>query len=114
MHHDVGGPYHDVDAVLRSHDADIGGEKPPAPAQLGGGGATSQPLGIRAGADDRDVSGRLATSCRGDAPVGLVGRDHVVGGPVSPALEGSQDLVGQLRAIGETGLVKLGTQVVMV
>ena len=45
MHHDVGGPHHDVDAVLRSHDADVGGEEPPAPAQLrvGRGRAAAAP-----------------------------------------------------------------------
>ena len=33
---------------------------------------------------------------------------------VSPALQGPQQLVGQLRAVRETGLVQLGTQVVVV
>ena len=35
VHHDVGGPHHDVDAVLRPHDADVGGQEPAAAAQLG-------------------------------------------------------------------------------
>ena len=37
VHHDVGGPHHDVDAVLRAHDADVGDEVPAAAAQLGVG-----------------------------------------------------------------------------
>ena len=34
--HDVGGPDHDVDPVLRAHDADVGHEEPAPPAQLRG------------------------------------------------------------------------------
>ena len=58
--------------------------------------------------------GRLAAPRHGDVPVGVVGGDHVVRGPVRPALQGPQHPVGQLRAVGETGLVELGTQVMMV
>ena len=32
VHHDVGGPHHDVHAVLRAHDADVRGQVPAAPA----------------------------------------------------------------------------------
>ena len=35
MHHDVGGAHHDVDAVLRAHDADVRGEELPAAPQFG-------------------------------------------------------------------------------
>ena len=59
VHHDVGGPHDDVDAVLRAHDADVGGEELAAPALLRVGLAALQPLRVRAGADDRDVAGAL-------------------------------------------------------
>src|SRR5262249_14137233 len=37
VHHDAGGPDHDIDTVLRSHDADVGGEETATAAQLGAG-----------------------------------------------------------------------------
>ena len=35
VHHDVGGAHHDVDAVLRAHHADVGGQEPAPAAQFG-------------------------------------------------------------------------------
>ena len=114
VHDDVGGPHHDVDAVLRAHDADVGGQEPAAPAQVGVRLAAPQPLGVGSGADDGDVRGALAAPGDGDVPVGVVGGDHVVRGPVGPALQRPQAPVGQRRAVREAGLVQLGAQVVVV
>ena len=62
VHDDVGGPHSDVDAVLRAHDADVGGQEPAAPAQVGVRLAAPQPLRIRSGPDDRDVRGLACRS----------------------------------------------------
>ena len=114
VHDHVGSPDDVVHAVLRPHDADVGGEEPAPPAQLGVGRAASQPLRIGPGAHDGDVLGNLPLRVSARMPVGVVGRDHMVRGPVRPALQGAQHPVGQPRAAREARLVKLGTQVVVV
>ena len=114
MDHDADGAHNNVDAVLRPHDTDVGGQEPAAAAQLRARLATPQPLRVRAAADHRYLAGRLAVPCYGDVPVGLVGRNHMVRGPVCPALHGPQQLVRQPRAVGETGLVELRAEVVMI
>ena len=50
--HDVGGPHHDVDSVLRAHDADVGGQEPCGPGAAPGSARRA------AGARDRGRSGR--------------------------------------------------------
>src|SRR5262249_9323917 len=112
--HDIGRPDHDVYPVLRAHDADVGGEKPAAPPQLRERLAATQPLHVWPGTDDCDVPGPLTASRYGDLPVGIIGRDHMVGGPVSRALKRSQSLVGQFRAVGETRLVEFRTKIMMI
>ena len=114
VHHDVGGAHHDVDAVLRSHHADVRGQEPVPAAQLGVGRAALELVRVRAGADDGDVARGLAAAADGDVPVGIVGGDHVIRGPVRPALQRPQPPVGQLRALREPGFVELGAQVMVV
>jgi hypothetical protein len=113
-HHDVRRPHHDVDAVLRAHDADVRGEEPAPAAKRGLGRDTPQALRVRAGADDRDVVGGLAASPYGDVAIGAVRGDHVIRGPVSRALQSQQPLVRQLRAMGPSGLVEFRAQIVVV
>ena len=112
--HDARGPHHDVDSVLRAHDTDVRGEETAAPAQLGTGLAAPQMLWIRARADHRDISGRLTAARNGDVPVGVVGGDHMVRGPVRPALQRPQAPVRQPGAARETRLEELRGQVMMI
>ena len=114
VHHDVSGPDHDVDPVLRSHDADVGGEEL-SPATLGRvGRAALAGVRVRAGADDGDVGRRLPLRPDRDVAVGVVGGDHVVRGPVRPALQRAQPQVRQLRPVGKPGLEQFRAQVVVV
>ena len=112
--HDVGRPDHDVHAVLRAHDTDVGDEEPAAAAQVRVGLTGLQPPQVRPGTDDRDLVGPLAAARHRDLPVRVVRGDDVIRGPVRPALEGQQPPVRQLRAAGETRLEELGAEVVMV
>ena len=114
MDHDVRGPHHDVDSVLRAHDTDVRREETAAPAQLGTGLAAPQMLWIRAGADHRDVSRGLAAAGDGDVPVGVVGGDHLVRGTVRPALQRPQSPVREPGAARETRLEELGGQVMVI
>ena len=63
----VRGPQHDVDAVLRPHDADVSGQVAAGPgAARDRSGAAPQPLGVRAGPDHGHVGGPLAAALEGD------------------------------------------------
>src|SRR5215472_16345339 len=101
-HEDVGGPYDDINAVLGSHDADVRGEEPPAPAKFWACLPTLQSLRVRSSAHDRDVRRQLAPSHHGDAPVRIVGGDHVVRSSECPSLQCQEHPVGQARASRET------------
>ena len=78
------------------------------------GSAALELLRVGAGADDGDVSRGLAAPGYGDLPVGIVGGDHVIRGPVRPALQRPQSAVGQPGAFREPGFVELGAQIVVV
>src|SRR5205807_1762517 len=80
--HDAGGPHHDVHAILRSHDPDVGGQVPAAALLPGVRGAAPQPLRVGAGAHHGDVAGGLAAALDRDLAVGVVGGDHVLRGAV--------------------------------
>ena len=112
--HDVGGAEREVDAVLRAHDAEVGHQVAATAAQIGYRLAPAQPLGVRPGAHDADVLGRLPAAGRGDGGVRLVGRGDPVGGPEGLALEEQQALVGGALAALEAGEVELRAQVVVV
>ena len=99
----LGRSHHDVDAVLRAHHADVGGQVTAAAAQLGLRRAALQPVRVGAGPDDGDVSGRLAAAGDRDLPVGVVRGDHVVRGAVGAPLERAQPPVGQPRAVRRSG-----------
>ena len=86
--HDVGsGPHRQVDAVLGSHDADVGHEVPPAAAQRRDGGPPPQALVVGAGPHHGDVLRALATTAFRDLGVRGVRGDDVVGCPEGGLLQ---------------------------
>ena len=102
--HDVGGPHDDVHAVLRPHDADVGGE------ELAGRGAAPALPGPRLSLSGSGPVRTTVTSA-GALPlllmaivaVGVVGGDHVVRGAVRAALERPQPPVRQPSGRRGTG-----------
>ena len=114
VHDDVGGPHHDVHAVLRAHDADYAARYSRPRRELGSAAPRLSRSGSGPVRTTVTSAGRLAAPRDGDLPVGVVGGDHVIGGPVGSALQPAQPPVGQLRPTGETGQEELWAQVVVV
>ena len=115
VHDDVCQLQHQIDAILRSHHADVRNQIRLVSLQArfrGGGPMESGRVGP--GADHCDVRGVDAVAPQNDLSIGVVGGDHVIRRPDRAPLHKPQGSVDEPIAVREPRLVQLGAKIVVI